>query len=155
MTGLNGRPHRTSTGDLAILLSGIPDLLTPCVRPLPIELRDPETRARNRSVDFLVNRQSADVLIAKSRIIQYLRDFLLNDGQVETQTPILADGAGGAVARPFVTEATEFTGRKLKLRIAPELWLKRMILGGIDRVFEIGPSFRNEGTLAHLSIDLH
>ena len=71
---------------------------------------------------------------------------------MEVQTPILADSAGGAVARAFETSATEFPYKRIALRIAPELWLKRLILGGFDRVFEIGPSFRNEGE-SHRLID--
>lgn len=74
-----------------------------------------------------------------------MRKYFLDDDFIEVQTPILADGAGGAVARPFVTVATEFLDKTLSLRIAPELWLKRLVLGGMDRVFEIGPAFRNEG----------
>lgn len=81
----------------------------------------------------------------RSHLIQHIRDFLLNDNFLEVQTPILAHGAGGASARPFLTTATEFVDKKLSLRIAPEIWLKRLVLGGMDRVFEIGPAFRNEG----------
>lgn len=79
-------------------------------------------------------------------MISCLRQFLTNDGFVEVQTPILADTAGGAIARPFQTSSVEFMDRHLSLRIAPELWLKRLVIGGIDRVFEIGQCFRNEGT---------
>ena len=96
-------------------------------------------------MDFIVNPQTADILRLRAGIIEYLRSYLLRDAYVEVQTPILADGAGGAVARPFVTSATEFPDRRISLRIAPELWLKRLVIGGFDRVFEIGPSFRNEG----------
>ncbi|MCJ1422022.1 hypothetical protein MMC32_008391 [Xylographa parallela] len=110
-----------------------------------MELQDRETRVRNRHVDFLVNNRAADVLRLRAQIIQYLRQYLLRSNYVEVQTPILAEGAGGAVARPFRTAATEFSDRVISLRIAPELWLKRMVIGGFDRVFEIGPSFRNEG----------
>lgn len=78
-------------------------------------------------------------------MINYIRQFLIDQNHVEIQTPILAEGAGGALARPFLTTSTEFTGRELCLRVAPELWLKRLVIGGFDRVFEIGPSFRNEG----------
>jgi lysyl-tRNA synthetase, class II len=112
---------------------------------LPTTLEDPETRIRNRHVDLLINQEVADTLKLRSRIIQYLRNFLLDDNFLEVQTPILADGAGGAIARPFVTGATEFTNKTLSLRIAPEIWLKRLVLGGMDRVFEMGPAFRNEG----------
>ncbi len=108
-------------------------------------LEDQEARIRNRHADLLVNRKAADTLKLRSRIVQHLRTFLVDDEFLEVQTPILADGAGGAIARPFVTGATEFSDKTLSLRIAPELWLKRLVLGGMDRVFEIGPAFRNEG----------
>jgi lysyl-tRNA synthetase, class II len=74
-----------------------------------------------------------------------MRDFLLKDNFLEVQTPLIADKAGGAIAKPFTTVATEFSEKTLALRIAPEIWLKRLVIGGIDRVFEIGPAFRNEG----------
>ena len=101
---------------------------------------------RHRHADMLVNRKTADTLRMRSHIIQGLREFLLAEDFLEVETPILADGAGGAVARPFSTFATEFPDKKLALRVAPEIWLKRLVIGGFDRVFEIGPSFRNEGT---------
>ena len=87
----------------------------------------------------------ADTIRVRSRIIQYLREFLLKDDFLEVQTPLIADKAGGAIARPFTTVATEFSEKTLALRIAPEIWLKRLVIGGMDRVFEIGPAFRNEG----------
>ena len=83
----------------------------------------------------------------RSDLIQYVRQFLQDEGHMEVQTPVLAATASGAVAKPFQTSAIEFADRKLAMRIAPELWLKRMILGGFDRIFEIGTSFRNEGEL--------
>jgi lysyl-tRNA synthetase class 2 len=135
----------TKTGELSLQALELPDILSPSLAPLPTKIEDPETRIRNRHVDLLINRRVANTLRVRSHIIQYLRDFLLKDYFLEVQTPILADHAGGAVARPFTTTATEFIDKRLALRIAPEIWLKRLILGGIDRVFEIGPAFRNEG----------
>ncbi len=123
----------------------MPQLLSRCLHPLPHELEDQETKIRNRHVDLLLHPRGQDTIRLRSHIIKYLRQFLENDEYVEVQTPIIADTAGGAVARPFQTDATEFQHRELALRIAPELWLKRLILGGFDKVFEIGPSFRNEG----------
>jgi lysyl-tRNA synthetase class 2 len=108
-------------------------------------LDDRQTRIRNRHVDLLVNKKVADTLRVRSHIIQYIRDFLLKDEFLEVQTPVIAGEAGGAIARPFTTVATEFSEKQLALRIAPEIWLKRLIIGGMDRVFEIGPAFRNEG----------
>lgn len=142
---LKGIPHRTRRGELSILLSELPQLLSPCLHHLPTELQDQETRVRKRHLDYIVNPQTADVLRLRAEIIEFMRTFLLREDHVEVQTPILADGTGGAVARPFRTSATEFPERRITLRIAPELWLKRLMVGGFDRIFEIGPSFRNEG----------
>ena len=145
LLAVKGNPHRTPRGELSVLVTALPGLLSPCLHPLPTQLLDKGTRTRNRQTDFLVNQHSSDLIRLRSEIVRYLRRFLLDDSQMEVQTPILAAGAGGAVARPFKTSATEFPERQLALRIAPELWLKRLIVGGHDRVFEIGPSFRNEG----------
>ena len=79
----------------------------------------------------------ADTIRVRSHIIQYIRNFLLKDNFLEVQTPVVADNAGGAIARPFTTIATEFSDKQLTLRIAPEIWLKRMILGGMDRVSKL------------------
>ncbi|KAI9817113.1 MAG: hypothetical protein M1827_001225 [Pycnora praestabilis] len=142
---ITGIPQRTRTGELSVNAISIPRLLSPSLHRLPTELLDKETRIRNKHSDLLVNQESADILRLRSHMIQFLRDFFLDDGFLEVSTPILAGSAGGAVARPFTTSATEFPELPVNLRIAPELWLKRLILGGVDRVFEIGPSFRNEG----------
>ena len=145
LIGIKGIPHRTSRNELSILATDIPQLLSPCTLPLPDQLSDKETRMRYRHLDFLVNPELADTIRLRSEITSFLRYWLSDEGHIEVQTPILADTAGGAVARPFHTTATEFQDRRIALRIAPELWLKRLILGGFERVFEIGPSFRNEG----------
>ena len=100
---------------------------------------------RNRPVHLLIERRPAEILRLKSEILKFLRHYLSAEGFVDVQTPILADAAGGAIARPFHTTATEFSDRKLALRIAPELWLKKLIIGGFEKIYEIGPSFRNEG----------
>lgn len=144
-SAISGNPYVTKSGQLSVNAVALPMLLSPCLASLPTTLEDPQTRIRNRHVDLLVNQKPADTIRVRSHIIQYVRDFLLQDNFLEVQTPIIADNAGGAIARPFTTVATEFSNKELSLRIAPELWLKRMILGGMDRVFEIGPSFRNEG----------
>jgi len=104
-----------------------------------------EAKIRNRHVDLLINRSAAERLILRAGILKFLRDHFSVDGYFEVQTPILADRAGGAIARPFQTSATEFEDQKIALRIAPELWLKRLIIGGFEKIYEIGPSFRNEG----------
>ena len=143
--GIKGVPHRTQRAELSVLATELPQLLSPCIQPLPDDIKDPETLIRNRHVDLLLNPLPSDIIQLRSEITKFLRQYLSDNGHIEVQTPILADAAGGAVARPFQTSATEFPDRQLALRIAPELWLKRLILGGFEKVFEIGPSFRNEG----------
>jgi lysyl-tRNA synthetase, class II len=142
---ITGRPHRTKTGQLSVAATELPKVLTPVVHITPPELESKHLRMQDRHLDLIVNRKSAEMLRLRSHIVQYLRTFFLNDGFLEVQTPILQEGAGGAIARPFQTRATEFSDRHISLRIAPELWLKRLVIGGFDRVFEIGQSFRNEG----------
>ncbi|KIM97959.1 hypothetical protein OIDMADRAFT_105416 [Oidiodendron maius Zn] len=140
-----GNPIGKDTGPLSIKATALPQILSPALPLLPTVLGDRETRIRNRHVDLLVNKNVADTLRVRSHIIQYVREFLLRDDFLEVQTPIMVGIANGAAARPFTTAATEFLDKKLALRIAPEIWLKRLVLGGFDRVFEIGPAFRNEG----------
>lgn len=142
---LTGIPKRTNRGQLVIEARTLPELLSPAMELIPESLTDPETKALKRHVDMLVNPEVADTLRLKSYIMQYIRDTFLKDDFLEVQTPILARNAGGAVARPFVTAASEFPSKELSLRIAPELWLKRLVIGGLNKVFEMGPAFRNEG----------
>ena len=142
---MEGVPYVSNTGELSITASELPVILSPSLPQLPQKLDDPETRVRNRHVDMLVNKKVAETIRLRSHIIQYIRDFLITDKFLEVQTPMIADSAGGAIARPFTTVATDFPDKQLALRIAPEIWLKRLVLGGMDRVFEIGPAFRNEG----------
>ena len=142
---LVGELYQTRSGQPSIILTKPPQLFSPCLHPLPYDLQDQETIIGKRHVGFLINPTASSLIRAKSNITQSIRQFLLDDEHIEVQTPILAGDAGGAIARPFQTKATEFVDRELALRIAPELWLKRMVVGGFDRVFEIGPSFRNEG----------
>lgn len=99
-----------------------------------------------RHMDLLLSRPAEHILRVRSYMTTHLRQYLENSlGCIEVQTPILAANAGGAMARPFATAATEFPEKQLALRIAPELWLKRLVVAGFDRVYEIGPAFRNEG----------
>ena len=123
----------------------MPLLLSPCLHPFIDRLGQSETIIRNPHIEYWADKQALERVHVRSSIIKYIRKFLDDSGHVEVQTPILAHEAGGAVARPFHTSATEFPGRQISLRIAPELWLKRLVLGGFRRVFEIGPCFRNEG----------
>lgn len=142
---ITGWPHKTDRGEPSILATELPKLLSPSLHQIPETLDDPETRARKRHVDMLVTPSSTQPLIVRHHVCQELREFFNQRDFIEVSTPILTAGAGGAVARPFETEATELEGQKLNLRIAPELWLKRLIVGGMSKVYEIGPAFRNEG----------
>lgn len=140
-----GWPHRTARGELSLLVAEMPVLLSPSLHQIPEAFEDPEARARARHVDMLVNPDAIRTLRVRHCVDQGLHDYFNTRGFTKVYTPILGSGAGGAAARPFETEATEFTGEKLNLRIAPELWLKRLIVGGMEAVYEIGPAFRNEG----------
>lgn len=122
-----------------------PEITSLSLAPLPFHLPE-ASRMQQRHLDLIVNQSSRDTMLARSRILRSLRDHLQTNLRfIEVQTPILAANAGGALARPFETRATEFLNKELALRIAPELWLKRLVAGGLERVFEIGSAFRNEG----------
>lgn len=149
VSGVKGRPHRTKRGQLSILVTELPQLISPCLHELPTDLQNQETRIRNRHVDLQVNRRAAHTLRLRSSIISETRKFLTSYHYLEVQTPILANTAGGAVARAFATTAGEFPERHIELRTAPEIWLKRLVLGGFERIFELGPCFRNEGLVAY------
>ncbi|KAK2756154.1 hypothetical protein FQN54_005562 [Arachnomyces sp. PD_36] len=142
---VTGKPHRTPRGELSIKATGVPKLLAPCLHAVPVDAHAHEDSPYDRHVQLLADKKARFVVQCRSHIIQYIRQFLLDRTFLEVDTPILASDAGGAIAKPFQTSATEFPERQLSLRIAPELWLKRMVVGGLDKVFEIGPSFRNEG----------
>lgn len=143
--GVTGYPGRTPAGELSLFAATHMELLSPCLHVPPPELRHFEKRQQNRHVDLMVNPKSMQILRLRSHIIQHLREQLLQRDFLEVQTPIMSEEAGGAIARPFLTEATAYRGKKLTLRIAPELWLKRLVIGGMEKVFEIGTQFRNEG----------
>ncbi|KAL6829434.1 hypothetical protein J3E69DRAFT_331332 [Trichoderma sp. SZMC 28015] len=142
---VTGVATRTNTGQLSLEARELPELLSPSMEQIPEKLTDPKTKMQERHVDMLVNRDVVDILRLRAEIMKQIRDHFHSKRFLEFQTPILAENAGGAVARPFVTRATEFRGKDLALRIAPELWLKRLVVGGVDKVFEMGPAFRNEG----------
>lgn len=128
-----------------MLATELPQVLSVALRDIPLNLDDPEFRMRNRHVEMLVHPSAKNPFILRSRLINALRSYFLDREFVEVNTPLLTAGAGGAVARPFETVATEFSDTTLSLRVAPELFLKRLIAGGFERIFEIGPAFRNEG----------
>ena len=140
-----GHPHRTGRGQLSLLVTELPVLVSPSLHQIPELLEDPETRARQRHVDMLVNPATVQTLRVRHIVERAMHSFFDDKDFMKVNTPILQSGAGGAVARPFETEATELQGETLNLRIAPELWLKRLMVGGMDRVYELGPVFRNEG----------
>lgn len=142
---VTGHPTRTSTGELSILATDVPKCLAPSLHQIPDEVENPETLARQPHVDFLVHQRRAATQRIRSSITSSMRNFFDSDGFLEVSTPILTAGAGGAIARPFETSANEFPNDPLTLRIAPELFLKRLVIGSGERVYEIGTVFRNEG----------
>jgi lysyl-tRNA synthetase, class II len=145
-----GSATTTKAGLSALQAVELPVLRAPCLQrlpvPRPLAERDLDREATvDRHVEMLTYPGLIDTLKVRSYLMNSIRSTLSNDGFLEVQTPILGGEAGGATARPFVTTASEFSDRRLSLRIAPELWLKRLVIGGLTQVFEIGPSFRNEG----------
>jgi lysyl-tRNA synthetase class 2 len=144
--GVTGELFRTRTGELTVAV-GRWQFLTKALRPLPEKwhgLRDVETRYRRRYVDLIVNRDVRRIFVLRSRIIKALRDFLDARGFVEVETPMMQPIPGGAIARPFKTHHNALD-MDLYLRIAPELYLKRLVVAGFERVYEINRNFRNEG----------
>lgn len=143
---IKGTLFKTHTGEITVLVKNL-KLLTKTLRPLPEKwhgLKDVELRHRKRYLDLLANPQTKERFILRSKIINSIREFLNKEGFLEVETPILQDLAGGALAKPFITHHNALD-RDLYLRIAPELYLKKLIIGGFEKIYEIGKAFRNEG----------
>lgn len=146
IVGISGKPFRTKTGELTLEVEEVV-LLSKIIRILPEKwhgLRDVEIRYRQRYLDLIVNPAVRETFLIRSRIIKKIRDFFDERGFLEVETPMMHPIAGGAAAKPFKTHHSAL-GIDLYLRIAPELYLKRLLVGGFEKVYEINKNFRNEG----------
>jgi lysyl-tRNA synthetase, class II len=146
IVGAEGRPTKTRRGEPSLAVDGL-TLLAKIKRPLPDTfhgVQDTETRYRQRYLDLLINEESRELALTRTRIVAEARRWLDSEGFVEVETPILQPSYGGGFAEPFVTHYNHL-GQDYYLRIADELYLKRLIVGGLDKVYELGKDFRNEG----------
>lgn len=143
---VTGTPFKTRTGEITLHITDF-ELTCKSLRPLPEKwhgLKDPDLRYRQRYVDLIINQDVRDTFMKRTAIIKSMREYLDNRGFLEVETPVLSPIAGGAAARPFITHHNALN-IDMYLRIATELYLKRLIVGGFEKVYEIGKNFRNEG----------
>lgn len=142
-----GRPFQTKVGELSLQLLTPIKIVSPCLKSttLPDKVSDRKLINSDRVMNYLVNPALRERLMVKSIVTQAIRNHLIEDKFLEVQTPLLSGAGTGANAEPFYSALKAVSGQKLQLRVAPELWLKRLVIAGFEKVFEIGPNFRNEG----------
>ncbi|KAJ2788466.1 hypothetical protein H4R20_007374, partial [Coemansia guatemalensis] len=143
----SGFVGKTNAGETSVFAAELLELLAPCLRPIPLRsgFTDPEKRFRSRHLDLLINSKARHALVMRSQVLRYIRSFLDARQFIEVETPVLSPNVGGASARPFATSSMAFGDTPLFMRVAPELYLKQLVIGGLNRVYEIGKQFRNEG----------
>ncbi|WUR02421.1 lysine-tRNA ligase (KARS1) [Vairimorpha necatrix] len=146
IVGFRGKLGRTKTKEFSVFVKTL-EILTPCLRSIPTDyygLKDPEIIYRKRYLDLLINKESKNRFMIRSKLVKFIRNYLDERDFVEVETPLLNIIPSGAAAKPFITHHNELK-MDLYLRIAPELYLKKLVIGGMDRVYDMGKVFRNEG----------
>lgn len=145
LKAFQGYPYRTLSGQFSMHVTDLPKLLSPSLHTLPESVTDENTLARFPQLDLLINRPKRDLLRLRHTVETEIQKYLHKLGFTKVTTPILGADTGGAIARPFITTSTAYHSTPLKLRIAQELALKKLVAADLGRVYEIGPNFRNEG----------